>query len=69
MLGFQSAIDHIIMVTDGITKVADHSVMEMLPENRVGGEPTTRSLNVWLRSFWVNINSCTLGLEVNKQSG
>lgn len=40
MLGFQSAVDHIIMVTDGITKVTDHSVMEMLPQNVAGGEPT-----------------------------
>lgn len=34
LIDFQSATDHIIMVTDGITKVTDHFVMETLIEKK-----------------------------------
>lgn len=39
LIGFQTATDHIVTVTDGITKVTDHFVMETLLEKRVGGGP------------------------------
>lgn len=63
LIGFQSATDHIVTVTDGITKVTDHFVMEMLKENRVGGGPSIYSpckmsvyvcmfVCVWFRFFW-----------------
>lgn len=43
LIGFQSATDHIVTVTDGIAKVTDHFVMETLQEKRVGGGPSVYS--------------------------
>lgn len=43
LIGFQSATDHIVTVTDGITKVTDHFALEMLQENEVGGDPGIHS--------------------------
>lgn len=43
LIGFQSATDHIVTVTDGITKVTDHFAKEMPLENGVGGEPSIYS--------------------------
>ena len=39
LIDFQTATDHIVTVTDGITKVTDHFVMERLLEKRAGGGP------------------------------
>lgn len=40
LIGFQSATDHIVTVTDGITKVTDHFVMETLLEKGEWEEDT-----------------------------
>lgn len=37
LIGSWPATDHIVTVTDGITKVTDHFVMETLLETGVGG--------------------------------
>lgn len=40
LIGFQPATDHIVTVTDGITKVTDHFVMETLLEKGEWEEDT-----------------------------
>lgn len=68
LIGFQSATDHIVTVTDGITKVTDHFALEMLQENEVGGGPPAfiRLQNVCvcvLRCFLVKDEQCKTGRE------
>lgn len=72
LIGFQSATDHIVTVTDGIAKVTDHFVMETLQEKRVGGGPSVYSKSESAHGggvvcvpklFWLRINkvNCTRG--------